>query len=210
MMYPLVQDLAAKGFPVRLTCGCRLLHQAFYKWQANPICNADFDDAHLVNAIIDIHSDDPEFGYRFISDELERSGHEVGEGRVQRLCREHKIWSTTTKKGRRSSGKTPVRPSTTIWSTGTSAPRPPTSLADRHHRTSDERRQALRLLHQGRLLEPDRRLLDRRADDGGSGHGCSPLGSGPAPTSRHGDRPLRQGRPVSFSKIPSSPQGQRP
>jgi len=108
MMFPLVQDLAAKGFPVRLTCGVLgFSTQAFYKWQANPICNRDFDDAHLVNAIIDIHSDDPEFGYRFISDELERSGHQVGEGRVQRLCREHKIWSTTTKKGRRSSGKTP-------------------------------------------------------------------------------------------------------
>jgi putative transposase len=108
MMFPLVQDLAAKGFPVRLTCGVLgFSTQAFYKWQANPICDRDFDDAHLVNAIIDIHSDDPEFGYRFIADELERSGHEVGEGRVQRLCREHKIWSTTTKKGRRSSGKTP-------------------------------------------------------------------------------------------------------
>jgi hypothetical protein len=81
---------------VRLTCGVLgFSTQAFYKWQANPICDRDFDDAHLVNAIIDIHSDDPEFGYRFISDELERSGHEVGEGRVQRLCREHKIWSTT-------------------------------------------------------------------------------------------------------------------
>jgi putative transposase len=55
---------------------------------------------------LDIHGDDPEFGYRFIADELERGGHEVGEGRVHRLCREHKIWSTTTKKGRRTT-KTP-------------------------------------------------------------------------------------------------------
>ncbi len=29
------------------------------------------------------------------------AGHEVGENRVHRLCREHRIWSTTTKKGRR-------------------------------------------------------------------------------------------------------------
>jgi transposase InsO family protein len=108
MMFPLVHDLAAKGFPVRLTCGVLgFSTQAFYKWQANPICERDWDDAHLVNAIIDIHGDDPEFGYRFISDELERAGHDVGEGRVQRLCREHRIWSTTTKKGRRSSAKTP-------------------------------------------------------------------------------------------------------
>ena len=52
------------------------------------------DDAHLTNAIVDIHGDDPEFGYRFITDELDRDGHQVGEGRVWRLCREHRIWST--------------------------------------------------------------------------------------------------------------------
>jgi putative transposase len=99
--------LAETGIPVRLTCGVLgFSTQAFYKWQADPICQRDLDDAHLVNAIVDIHADDPEFGYRFISDELERAGHEVGERRVQRLCREHKIWSTTTKKGRKNH-KTP-------------------------------------------------------------------------------------------------------
>ena len=108
MMFPLVQDLAAKGFPVRLTCGVLgFSTQAFYKWQSDPICQRDLDDAYLTNDIVAIHGDDPEFGYRFIADELERTGHEVGEGRVQRLCREHRIWSTTTKKGRRNSGKTP-------------------------------------------------------------------------------------------------------
>ncbi len=107
MRYPLVQELAAEGFPVRLTCGVLgFSTQAFYKWAADPICQRDLDDAHLTNAIVDIHADDPEFGYRFIADELEREGHEVGESRVQRLCREHRIWSTTTKKGRRST-KTP-------------------------------------------------------------------------------------------------------
>jgi len=107
-MYPLVRELAAEGCPVTVTCGVLgFSTQAFYKWAANPICDRDFDDGHLTNAIVDIHGDDPEFGYRFISDELERAGHEVGEGRVHRLCREHRIWSTTTKKGRRSSGKIP-------------------------------------------------------------------------------------------------------
>lgn len=107
MTYPLVRELAAEGIPVTVTCGVLgFSSQAFYQWQARPICDRDWDDAHLTNAIVDIHADDPEFGYRFISDELGRSGHKVGEGRVQRLCREHRIWSTTTKKGRRST-KTP-------------------------------------------------------------------------------------------------------
>jgi putative transposase len=102
MTYPLVQELAAEGISVRLTCGVLgFSTQAFYKWQADPICERDRDDAQLVNAIVDIHRDDPEFGYRFISDELEAAGHHVGESRVQRLCREHRIWSSTTKKGKR-------------------------------------------------------------------------------------------------------------
>jgi putative transposase len=108
MKFPLVRDLAAEGFPVRLTCGVLgYSAQAFYKWQANPVCRRDLDDAHLVNIIRDVHEDDPEFGYRFISDELERAGHQVGERRVWRLCSEHRIWSTTTKKGRKPSGKRP-------------------------------------------------------------------------------------------------------
>jgi putative transposase len=108
MKFPLVRDLAAEGFPVRLTCGVLgFSAQAFYKWQAQPVCERDFDDAHLVNVIRNVHEDDPEFGYRFISDELELAGHSVGERRVWRLCSEHRIWSTTTKKGRRSSGKRP-------------------------------------------------------------------------------------------------------
>jgi putative transposase len=108
MTFPLVRELADEGIPVRLTCGMLgFSTQAFYKWQASPVCSRDVDDAHLVNAIRDIHEDDPEFGYRFIWDELERAGHEVGERRVHRLCRQHRIWSTTTKKGRKSSGKVP-------------------------------------------------------------------------------------------------------
>ena len=92
MMYPLVQELAAEGFPVRLTCGVLgFSTQAFYKWQANPISDREWDDAHVTNVIIDIHRDDPEFGYRFIADELERCGINTCERRVHRLCRDHKV-----------------------------------------------------------------------------------------------------------------------
>lgn len=105
---PLVRDLAAEGIPVVVTCEVLgFSPQAFYKWRANPVCDREWDDAHLTNAIVDIHADDPEFGYRFIADELEAAGHQAGETRVHRLCREHKVWSTTTKKGRKSSGKRP-------------------------------------------------------------------------------------------------------
>lgn len=108
MMFPLVQDLAAEGIPVRLTCGVLAFSpQAFYKWRARPCSQRDLDDAHLTNAIVDLHTDDPEFGYRFLADELQAAGHAVGERRVWRLCRQQRLWSTTTKKGRRGSAKTP-------------------------------------------------------------------------------------------------------
>nr|WP_307793785.1 IS3 family transposase [Actinotalea soli] len=108
MSYPLVRDLAAEGIPVRLTCGV-LGHsrQAFYAWLADPISQRELEDAYLTNALIDAHGDDPEFGYRFLADELERAGHEVGERRVWRLCSQQRLWSATVRKGRRGAGKSP-------------------------------------------------------------------------------------------------------
>jgi putative transposase len=108
MKFPLVRDLAADGFPVRLTCGVLgFSAQAFYKWQTRRCSDRDWADAHTTNTIVDVHADDPEFGYRFIADELERAGQPTNERRVWRLCREQRIWSTTTKKGRKGAGKTP-------------------------------------------------------------------------------------------------------
>lgn len=106
MMFPLVRDLAAEGVPVVVTCEVLgFSRQAFYKWAADPVCDRDWDDAHLLNAIVDVHRDDPEFGYRFIADELERAGHVASENRVWRLCRQQRVWSTTTKKGRVGKGR---------------------------------------------------------------------------------------------------------
>lgn len=108
MTYPLVQELAAEGIPVRLTCGVLgFSPQAFYRWQARPCSDRDWADAHTTNVIVDVHADDPEFGYRFIADELEAAGHRSCERRVWRLCRNQRAWSTTTRKGRKASGKTP-------------------------------------------------------------------------------------------------------
>jgi hypothetical protein len=42
MKFPLVRDLAAEGFPVRLTCGVLgFTAQAFYKWCAKPCSDRD-------------------------------------------------------------------------------------------------------------------------------------------------------------------------
>lgn len=101
MMYPLVREPAVDGIPVKVTC--RVLgfsKQAFYAWCKRPYSDRDWGQAHLINAIYDIHNDDPEFGYRFIADELSGAGFDVCENRVQRLCQQEKIWSSFTKKAR--------------------------------------------------------------------------------------------------------------
>ena len=101
-MFPLVRDLAAAGVPVAVTC--RVLgftKQAFYKWAAAPISQRDWEQAHLLNAAIDVHADDPEFGHRFIADELAAAGYRASERRVWRLCSQQQIFSATQRKGRK-------------------------------------------------------------------------------------------------------------
>ena len=103
MMYPLVLDLADDSIPVAVTC--RVLgfsKQAFYKWKANPVSQRGWDDAHLINAAVDIHHDDPEFGYRFITDELAGHGLKASRNRVNRLCTQQRIWSVHSRKRDRS------------------------------------------------------------------------------------------------------------
>ena len=92
MMFPLVSDLAAEGIPVRTACGVLgFSTQAFYKWRARPCSDRDWVDAHTINAIVDVHADDPEFGYRFIADELEALGQRSCERRIWRLCRMQRV-----------------------------------------------------------------------------------------------------------------------
>ena len=96
--------------------------QGYFKWRAKPICDRDLSDAYLINAAIDAHHDDPGFGYRFISDELEALGFVASENRVQRLCSlaAHLV-GPREEAGHRASAR--ARRSTTTWSSGTSRPR---------------------------------------------------------------------------------------
>jgi putative transposase len=99
MRYPLVADLADEGIAVAHIC--RVLgftKQGYFKWRAKPCSDRDLADALLINAAIDVHHDDPTFGYRFIADELKDQGFVTSENRVQRLCSLQGIWSLHAKK----------------------------------------------------------------------------------------------------------------
>ena len=113
MMFPLVRELAAADALIRVPVAvtCRVLgfsRQSYYAWLEHPISDRDWANAHLTNAAIDVHHDDPEFGYRFIADELEAAGHACSERRVWRLCSAAGIFSVHSR--RRGKGRRPGPP----------------------------------------------------------------------------------------------------
>jgi len=108
-MYPLVRELAAKTAPVRVPVAvtCRVLkiaRQPYYRWLADPISDREWAEAHLVNALIDAHKDDPEFGHRFLADEVRGAGFDVSDRTVWKRCSENGVWSVFGKK-RAANGK---------------------------------------------------------------------------------------------------------
>ena len=83
--------MAAAGARIRVpvAVACRMLKlstQGYYKWLKEPVSQRDWNDAHAIDALLDIHADDPTLGYRFLTDELADVGITASENRVWRLC----------------------------------------------------------------------------------------------------------------------------
>jgi putative transposase len=94
-----VSELAADGIPVAVTCRVlKLSRQPYYRWLASPVSDRELAEAHLANALFDAHRDDPEFGYRFLADEVHEAGFAVCERTVWRRCSENGWWSVFGKK----------------------------------------------------------------------------------------------------------------
>jgi putative transposase len=72
------------------------------------VTDRDWSDAHLIHAAMEVHHDDPEFGYRFIADELPARGITAGRNRVNRLCTQQRLFSVHAKK--RGTGRKPGPP----------------------------------------------------------------------------------------------------
>jgi len=76
-----------------------LSRQGYYQWPKEPVSQRDWDDAHLLDVILDVHEDDATLGYRLITDELDdEHGIRVGENRVHRLCKAAGITASHHKK----------------------------------------------------------------------------------------------------------------
>jgi transposase InsO family protein len=111
MMYPLVRELASDGIPVTVTCRVlKIARQPYYRWLTDPVPDRLLDEAWLANTLFDAHTDDPEFGYRFLADEARTSGHAVCDRTVWRICRDHRWWSVfgKPKRGKGSKPGTPA------------------------------------------------------------------------------------------------------
>jgi putative transposase len=94
-----VTELAADGIPVTVTCRVlKLCRQDYYRWRHRPVSDELLDEAYLTNAIFDAHADDPEFGYRFLADEVRTAGHVVCDRTVWRICSDNGWWSVFGKK----------------------------------------------------------------------------------------------------------------
>ena len=84
--------MAAAGARIRVpvAVACRVLGlstQGYYKWVKSPVSQRDWDDAHTIDKLLELHEDDPTLGYRFLTDELaDEHGIIAGENRVHRLC----------------------------------------------------------------------------------------------------------------------------
>ncbi|WP_433861792.1 IS3 family transposase [Streptomyces sp. L7] len=99
MIYPLVRELAVGGIAVAVTCRVlKIARQPFYRWVAEPVSERAWDQAHLVNALRDAHGEDPEFGHRFLADEVRDAGFTVSDRTAWRLCSENGVFSVFGRK----------------------------------------------------------------------------------------------------------------
>jgi putative transposase len=99
MMYSLVRELAADGVPVTVTCRVlKIARQPYYRWLAEPVTARELEEAYRGNALFNAHTDDPEFGYRFLLDEARDAGHSMASRTAWRICSDMGWWSAFGKK----------------------------------------------------------------------------------------------------------------
>lgn len=93
-----MSELAAEGIPVAVTCRVlKLARQPYYPWLNTPLTENQIRRRDLIEAIGEVHRDDPEFGYRFVADEIREAGWEVCDRTVWRICSQQGWWSSFTK-----------------------------------------------------------------------------------------------------------------
>jgi putative transposase len=172
-----VSELAADGIPVAVTCRVlKLARQPYYRWLSTPVTDTEIIEAYRANALFDAHEDDPEFGYRFLVEQARTAGEVMAERTAWRICSQHRLWSVFGKKRGKNGKVGPPVHDDLVERDFTGGAK--SVVAGRHYRTPDPRGQALPLRDQGRVLQPDRRLLHRLPDEVTLGDHCTEQRSG--------------------------------
>lgn len=100
-----MKELAADGSPIAVTCQVlKLARQPYYRWLVNPVTDAEWVQAHRVNALWDAHTDDPTFGSRFLAGEACRAGWRMSRRTAWKLRSQSGITSAAQRR-RRGKGK---------------------------------------------------------------------------------------------------------
>ncbi|WP_371177043.1 IS3 family transposase [Buchananella felis] len=106
MIYPLVEELAGLGIAVSRICRVLgIARQPFYRWRGCRQSRLEQRRSYLKERVRAIHSADPAFGYRLITDELARQGVKVASRTVWSICHELGIRSITAPKGKTKTAK---------------------------------------------------------------------------------------------------------
>lgn len=100
-MYPLVSELAGDAIPVTVACRVlKLARQPYYRWRDKPVTDAEWVQAHRINALHDAHVDDPTFGYRFLAHEVKKAGWRMSRRTAWSLCSTSGITSAAQRRRR--------------------------------------------------------------------------------------------------------------
>ena len=127
MMYPLVRELAVDRIPVAVTCRVlKLARQPYYRWLAARSPTAS-STRPISQRVFDAHRDDPEFGYRFLADEVRDAGHGVGSGGVADMPGQRLVVGVR-QEARRQGHRRPGPPAHEDLVAGTSPPPAPNRL----------------------------------------------------------------------------------
>ena len=84
------------GYPIELSCGMfGVSRAAYYRWLSGKKCNREKENKKIAELMEQIHTENPDKGYRRIKDDLVHDYNlNVNEKRVLRICRSLDIKST--------------------------------------------------------------------------------------------------------------------
>ncbi|MFB7294065.1 hypothetical protein [Actinacidiphila glaucinigra] len=88
---PARERAGRERIPVTVTCRVlKLARQPYYRWLDKPVTHVVLEEDYRANALFDAHREDPEFGYRFLADEVRSSGVTMADRTAWRICRDNR------------------------------------------------------------------------------------------------------------------------